>query len=327
MIYLGGVIFALILSAFFSAWETAVYSVNHLHLQSQRRHGDKKALRVLVILKNMPQCLTTLLVSNNVANCLGTQLFAYYLLAQTAHNHELVTTLILTPLFFFFGETLPKQLAYLHASNFLCRTERVFRATQIIIFPLTFILTKINSRLDAIFRRYDLLPVTPQGLGALRANLESLMFEGQLSPEQVAMTNRIMEIENQQVREVMMTLPQSFTIDEELSAISAGRAMIKNNAAHALLKNRYGKFTGTMLSLNDIMRQPENREKPARFYARPVPIFALATPLLPALNRLRREGAPLALVRKYDGEFIGAISLNRLVSCVVSGIDHHTWNL
>ena len=72
-IIMGVVILVLILlSAFFSAIETAFSFVNKVRVQRYKDDGNKKAAAALYIIEHFDNALTTILICNNVVN---TELF------------------------------------------------------------------------------------------------------------------------------------------------------------------------------------------------------------------------------------------------------------
>ena len=68
-IIMGVVILVLILlSAFFSAIETAFSFVNKVRVQRYKDDGNKKAAAALYIIEHFDNALTTILICNNVVN-------------------------------------------------------------------------------------------------------------------------------------------------------------------------------------------------------------------------------------------------------------------
>ena len=55
-------------SAFFSASETALSSVNRIHMKNKADDGDKKAQRVLGLSDDYDRTLSAILIGNNVVN-------------------------------------------------------------------------------------------------------------------------------------------------------------------------------------------------------------------------------------------------------------------
>lgn len=105
------IIICVAFSAFFSASETALTTVNKIRLKSLADNGDKRAARTLKITQKYDKTLTTILIGNNIVNIasasLGTVLFTRIFGSAGAGISTVVMTLIVLT----FGEIMPKTLA------------------------------------------------------------------------------------------------------------------------------------------------------------------------------------------------------------------------
>ncbi|GHS98079.1 hypothetical protein FACS1894108_05600 [Planctomycetales bacterium] len=318
MFYLLLVLLTLLFSGFFSALETSMYSANHLRLLEADRAGDPAAKRAVRILKDVPFALATVLVGNNIANGLGTQFFSYYLLDAGVRDCELVTMLVVVPLFFFFGETLPKQYAYRHADGMLLRSQGVFGWMQTALYPVAALLNLLGRWLRAFLAKSGWQTVKAEGRAAVRENIENFYREGYLTPAQKAMTAKIMQIEDRRVGAVMQPLDAAPVIAEDTPAFVAGQTIMRGGGKQALLVNRDKQCTGKMVALNSLIAA--ERGAAVKNYARGILRFDARAPVGVALHKMRANGAGLALVEK-NNRVVGAVSINRLVGCVITGIE------
>lgn len=325
--YLICTLLALFLSAVFSGLEIALYSVSRPRLARDLRAGVPAAARAEKLLADIPLCLSTLLICNNVANNAGTQFFACFLADARVGDVELWTSAVLVPVFFFFGETLPKQIVLLQANRVLQALSSVFRMLELVFWPLSWLLSIFTRLLNLFLRFCGLRRRGGGGRKELSDALESLMIEGKLSPEQVAFSGKVMELEDREAGEVMQELSEVCQVREDLPAYEAGRAILAKGLKRALLIDASGRFTGRMMSLNSVLRNPETGACTAGECSRPVPVLDIGTEVTVALTRMRRADAPLALVRRRPGEIVGALTINRLVSTMISGVDNRKWNM
>ena len=58
----------ILMSAFFSATETAFSTLNKIRLKTMVSNGDKKAKRVLELAEDYDTLLSTILIGNNIVN-------------------------------------------------------------------------------------------------------------------------------------------------------------------------------------------------------------------------------------------------------------------
>ena len=76
----------LALSAFFSASETALASVNKIRLKTRADDGDKRAARVLRLSDDFDRTLSAILIGNNVVNIAAASISTVFLRLCSAHR-------------------------------------------------------------------------------------------------------------------------------------------------------------------------------------------------------------------------------------------------
>ncbi len=108
--YIVAFVFLMVLSAFFSGTETSLSVVNKIRMMSYADDGRKSAKRVLYILENYDDALTTILIGNNIVNISMATIST--LIANSISGVSVsATTLITAVAIFFFGEMVPKCFA------------------------------------------------------------------------------------------------------------------------------------------------------------------------------------------------------------------------
>ena len=101
----------IIMSAYFSATETAFSSFNRTRIKSLAENGSKRAKLVLRLSDNYDGLISSILIGNNIVNIavasIGTLLFvsAYGDIGAT------ISTVVVTIVVLIFGEISPKSLA------------------------------------------------------------------------------------------------------------------------------------------------------------------------------------------------------------------------
>ena len=100
-----------LMSAYFSATETAFSSLNSARLKAMAERGNRKAALALRLADQYDRLLSTILIGNNIVNLavasMGTVLFVRYFgdLGAT------ISTVVVTVVVLIFGEISPKSLA------------------------------------------------------------------------------------------------------------------------------------------------------------------------------------------------------------------------
>ena len=133
-------ILCVILSAFFSATETAFNSANKIKLLSLAENGDKRAEKVLDTIEKYDGFLTTILIGNNVVNILLASLATILFVSKMGDAYgSTVSTAVVTVTVLIFGEITPKSLANQAPEKFAMAVVPIVRTLMILFTPLTFI--------------------------------------------------------------------------------------------------------------------------------------------------------------------------------------------
>ena len=106
------IVACIVMSAYFSATETAFSSLNRIRVKNLAEKGNKKAKLVMKLSENYDSLLSTILIGNNIVNIasasLATVLFVNMLGAEAGPS---VSTAVTTVVVLIFGEVSPKSIA------------------------------------------------------------------------------------------------------------------------------------------------------------------------------------------------------------------------
>ena len=130
------IILLLVLSAFFSASETAFSSVNTLRIKNYAEDKVKGARRAQYVCDHYDKALVVFLVGNNLVNIANTTICAYlfskFILNPTIAN--ILNTVIMTIIILIFGEILPKGYAKHNPEKYVLRFSGVIYVVMKILY-------------------------------------------------------------------------------------------------------------------------------------------------------------------------------------------------
>ena len=112
--YLVIIVFCVIMSAYFSATETAFSTFNKVRIKTMAEKGNKRAALVLKLEDNYDALISTILIGNNIVNILSASLATLFFTGLLTTNPDLaatVSTITLTIVVLVFGEISPKTVA------------------------------------------------------------------------------------------------------------------------------------------------------------------------------------------------------------------------
>ena len=133
-------ILCILLSAFFSATETAYSACNRVKLKTVDGPRKEKAQIALALLEKYDSLITTVLIGNNLVNIVGTAIATLLFTTRILPGKEdLATTLasvMMTVLVLFLGEVGPKTLAKQQPERLAISVSPVISFLMMILRPL-----------------------------------------------------------------------------------------------------------------------------------------------------------------------------------------------
>lgn len=154
----------LILSAYFSATETAFTSLNRIRMKNRADDGDKRAKRVLRLEEDYDDLLTTILIGNNLVNIATTAVATVLFVKLYGEYGPTIATVVVTIIVLIFGEITPKSLAKEHSESFALFSSPVIQLLKIIFFPFCWLFRQWQKLMALIFRAKGDDGITPDEL-------------------------------------------------------------------------------------------------------------------------------------------------------------------
>lgn len=201
-IIMGVVILVLILlSAFFSAIETAFSFVNKVRVQRYKDDGNKKAAAALYIIEHFDNALTTILICNNVVNLSCSSIATVLCMNLFGDAGSAIATGATTFLVLTFGEIVPKCLAKEHCDAFSLKTAGLLRVLMAVLTPLVWIFTRFKMiALKIAGSSGDAPSVTENELKYI---VESIEEEGVLEESESEMVRSALDFDETTAEEIL----------------------------------------------------------------------------------------------------------------------------
>ncbi len=171
-VMLGIIVLCVILSAYFSATETAYSSLNRVRMKNIAADGNKRASLVLRQSESYDKLISTILIGNNIVNILATSLATVFFLKLLPYAGATVSTVVMTLVILIFGEISPKSLAKDAPEQFSMFSAPFLNVLLKILAPLNFIFTQWKRLLTHIFK-------IPESQGITEDELLTIVDEAQ----------------------------------------------------------------------------------------------------------------------------------------------------
>lgn len=195
----------LILSAFFSGSETALFSLNKLQLKKmQKEESDWRVNSIIKLLDDPQKTLITILTGNMFVNIAASSLATYLAIKLFGNVGIGIAGGIMIFMILVFGEIVPKSLAISNAETIAKKIARPVEIISSFLFPLILFFKIIINALYYFFgkkRIKEKKEITEEDLITL---INVGKDEGVIEEEEKKMIRNIFEFGDTMVKEVMV---------------------------------------------------------------------------------------------------------------------------
>lgn len=213
-VYVIILIVLLILSAFFSATETAFTSLNRTRLKLLADDGKKSAKKALKHADNYDRLLYTILIGNNIVNLtlatISTLLFSS-IITNSESLSATLSTIISTVAVLIFGEVTPKTLAKEFPEKVAMFVAPIMDFFTIILYPLNLVFTGWKLLLKKIFKFKSEDVITEQ---ELLTYVEEANEDGTLDNNETELISSAIEFNDAEVGDILVPRVNVIAVEE-----------------------------------------------------------------------------------------------------------------
>ena len=175
------VLLLFIASAYFALTETAIASVSRNRIKVRADKGTPGAKKVLYVLDNFEDAITTLLVCTNIAHIAAAALVTLAVTRRWGLSAVTASTFITTLAMFFIGEMLPKSIGKKTSERSSLVCAGLLVVLMKVLRPVTFLLSGIGKLTLKLTHKNEEVSVTEDEIYDI---IEDMTEEGSLDEEQ-----------------------------------------------------------------------------------------------------------------------------------------------
>ena len=195
-------LFCVIMSAYFSATETAFSSLNKTRLKALAEKGNKRAELTLSLSERYDKLISTILIGNNIVNIavasIGTLLFVKIL-----NDNDLgatVSTAVVTVVVLIFGEITPKSIAKDNPEKFAMFSAPLLNLLMVVLTPLNAIFSLWKKLVSKIFKVDNDTKMSQEELLLL---VEEVQQEGSIDESEGELLRNAIEFRDQIAEDIL----------------------------------------------------------------------------------------------------------------------------
>lgn len=316
-------IICVILSAYFSATETAFLSFNKTRMKTMAEDGNKKAALVLRLFDNYDKLISTILIGNNIVNIglssLGTLVFCTLILNQEIA--AAVSTAVCTVVVLIFGEITPKNIAKDCPEKFVLFSAPIINVIKIVLTPFNILFSLWRKLVAKIFR---LQRDDKMSQEELLMFVEEVKQDGSINDEEGDLLKNAIEFTDRRAEEIL-----THRVDLEAVSVDAEKSEI----AKVFSESKFSRLLVYEENIDNIIGVLHLRDfyvgggvthrKIKDVMAHPIFIHK-SEKIIAILKKLQAEKAHIAVVVDEYGGTLGIVTMEDILEELVGDIwDEH----
>ena len=198
----------LMLSAFFSASETAFSAANMIRLRTMAEDGNKRAAQAVKVAAQYDKLIATILIGNNLVNIAISSLVTVIATAYFKNYAVAISTLVVLT----FGEIIPKSFAKMNAESISMAFAGVLRILMTVFTPLSWLFLRLMQPFKKKDDGEEQPTITEQELMYM---LDTIEEEGVLEEQEKELVQSALEFNDTTVEDILTPRVNMVAIDEE----------------------------------------------------------------------------------------------------------------
>ena len=320
------ILLCIVMSAYFSATETAFNTFNKIRVKNLAEKGNKKATRALELADSYDTLISTILIGNNIVNILAASLATLYfaeILAGTvvASYYTAISTAVMTLLVLTFGEICPKTIAKQSPDKFVLFSTPFISMLVVIFKPLSAVFKHLQNLLGKLFKVEEDQGMTEEDLISI---IDEATEGGDLDVEEGDLIKSAIEFNELEVGDI-------FTPRIDITAVRSD--ITKENMANVFTESGYSRIPVYDDDLDNIHGIVYYKDFFALSHTTNIPISDIVKPVMyvtktqkinDLLKDLQEKQMHLAVVTDEYGSTAGIVTLEDILEEIVGEIwDEH----
>ena len=315
------IVLLVMMSAYFSATETAFSCLNKIRMKSRAESGDHRAALAMDLVEDYDRLISTILIGNNIVNITASTVGTVLFTKLYAAYGPTVSTVVLTLVVLIFGEISPKSLAKEHAESFAMFSAPILRVFLLVLRPLNFLFSQWKRLLNMIFHPSEDQGITEEELITMVSEAEN---EGGLDQHESQLIRSAIEFGDLEAGDILTPRVDIVAVEdsasmEEIAAVFAESGYSRLPVYHDTIDNIIG-----VVHEKDFYLARLKKETSLEELVKPTLYTTGSTQISQLLRTLREQHHHLAVVVDEYGGTEGIITLEDILEELVGEIwDEH----
>ena len=311
----------LMLSAYFSATETAFSSANTTRLRTLAEKGSKNAALALKLLEQYDRLLSTTLIGNNIVNIATASIGTVLFVKHYGDVGATISTVVVTVVVLIFGEISPKSIAKDCAEKCAMLSAPILQVLIWVLMPLNLLFSLWKKLLAKVFRLNGDSKMSQEELLML---VDEVQQDGSIDRDEGELLKNAIGFSEQEAQDILI-----HRVDLAALPVTAS----KEEVAALFTQTKYSRLLIYQDSIDHILGTVHQKdfyvgcgvtEQPLSAIISP-PVFALENePIRLLLKKLQQAKTHVAVVVDEYGGTCGIVTMEDILEELVGEIwDEH----
>lgn len=312
----------LVLSASFSASETALTAANKIRLKNQAEEGDKNAEGALKLISKYDSALSALLITNNIVNILSSSLATALCLELFGSNGVGIATAVTTVLIIIFGEVLPKSFANDNSEKLIKLVQKPLQAIIFILTPAIKVLEFLKKVLTGRIKKDNTPTVTERELMSIIDEIEG---EGVLQQDEAELVQSAIEFNDISAGEILTPRVDICAFDRNRTKQEILNLFLENNFSRMpVFENSIDKIVGFVNQKDFFAAMLQSGDFSIESVMKPCLYVPPRKKIIDIMHTLQKNKMHMAVVTDEYGGTLGILTLEDILEQLVGDIwDEH----
>lgn len=317
-------VFCVIMSAYFSATETAFSSLNKTRLKALSEKGNKKADLALSLEEKYDKLISTILIGNNIVNItlasIGTLMFVKIMQGDQDAGATL-STVVVTVTVLIFGEITPKSIAKDNPEKFAMFSAPFLHALMVVLIPINFLFSQWKKLISKIFKVSEDTKMSQEELLLL---VEEVQQEGSIDESEGELLKNAIEFRDQVAEDILTHRTDLEAVSVDTDKEEVARVFTQSRFSRLLVYEENIDNIVGVLNIKDFYMNSGITDKPLQEVMTPPIFIHQSEKIRDLLNQLRAAKTHIAVVIDEYGGTLGIVTMEDILEELVGEIwDEH----
>ena len=316
------IIVCVMMSAYFSATETAFSSLNRIRIKNMAEKGDKKAKVVMHLSEDYDSLLSTILIGNNIVNImlasLATLLFVDMLGEDIGPS---VSTAVTTIVVLIFGEVSPKSIAKESPEQLAMFSAPFLQLLVIVLTPFNYLFGLWKKMLSKLIKSENNSSITEEELLTIVAEAQQ---EGGIDEQESMLIRSAIEFSEQEAKDILTPRIDVEGVSTEASKEEIAKVFVETGYSRLPLYEESMDHIIGVIYQKDFYNYIYHTDKEITSIVRPALFIPESKKIGELLKELQYKKSHIAIVLDEYGGTTGIVTMEDILEELVGEIwDEH----